>query len=49
MWCVAWFHENALLLIDGRSVAAAEDGASCAAGENQGGSGPRMTSPSSLV
>jgi hypothetical protein len=33
---VPWFHENALLLFDGRGVAAAEDGAGCAAGDEQG-------------
>jgi hypothetical protein len=34
---VPWFHENALLLVDGRGVAYAEDGAGCAAGEQEGG------------
>jgi hypothetical protein len=32
---VPWFHENALLEVDGRGVAATEDGAGCAAGDKR--------------
>lgn len=38
MRLVPWFHEIALLEVDGRSVADTEDGAGCAAGEYGGAS-----------
>jgi hypothetical protein len=32
-WRVPWFHENALLQVDGSDDDLADDGAGCAAGE----------------
>jgi hypothetical protein len=35
LWCVPWFHENALLQVDGRDDDLADDGAGCAAGDKE--------------